>query len=1122
VLTDALGYAVTTAYDAAGNTLSVTDQNSHVTSYAYDADNRKTTQTDACGTGLARTTTTAYDQVGNVQTVTDALNHTTSYTYDSLNRQITATDPLGHVTSTTYDAASNVQTVKTPLNLVTSYGYDAQNRQISVTDPLSHTTTTLYDGMGNVAQTSDALGHATAKRYDQLGQDAGSTSALSQVTQQNYDAAGNLLSVTDPVGNVTSYVYDVLNRQIETIDPTGAITTTSYDAAGRVTQVVDRDGRTVSYAYDADSREIGETWKSSTGSIANTLTFTYDPKGDRLTASNNAGTVSYSYDALDRVAAQTDVFGLTTTYNYDALDRQTSMQDSLGGVLTTVYDSAGRQTSQQFGGTGQTPARVDLGYDSQNRLSTVTRYTDLAGSQLVGTTAYGYDNASNLQSITNKSGTAVTLSYYNYTYDSANRVSTESHSSTVGTTVYSGTNTYTYDSTNQLLSTGSETFTYDANGNRTTSGYTTGADNRTTTDGVYTYTYDSAGNLIEKCKGSGLETWYYGYDNKNMLTSVRETSNGTTNELTTTYTYDALGAQVSQAESKMGGSTVTTRHAYDDHGNAWADLTSGDAVVMRYLRVGPANQMLAQIDGSGNLSWYLTDNPGSVRDIVNAAGTTVTDHIDYSAFGGITLETNSAATGRAYLYTALPEDRDTGIVQAQHRSLLVTTGQWMQEDPLAFQAGDPNLYRYVGNNTPNLVDPAGTASGHEDWDRVRSPSGRGTGGLDGWDVLKGIGVVTYDFTVGPFVNDALLIYDFSQMFRDPYYRPQNPNLAAYMGQNASGSTKAWACWAMASDIVIVAAWARSLACLGGKAARAAALADLAADEAAESSLGSCFLAGTLVSTPAGLRAIDTLKPGNEVWAYDHVSSCWRIRQILETFESHHEGLFADISVAGETIPATFLHPFWAMRGENLDQRPRRPHLAPVPIGASTGGRWVDACDLVVGDVLLLQDGREVIVEATKHYPSRSIVYNIEVAGLHCYAVGKSSVLVHNGNGPPTGGPTPPPPPAPAPVPPGPSAPPLTQREASAISKIHNIIRDHLKGGPKGDIAGTISDMVGNPIAKPSGGFWDHVSEMNDTVKGLQNAINKLQGSTNPAAISARDRAMSAIKNIEDATQGAGL
>jgi uncharacterized protein RhaS with RHS repeats len=34
-------------------------------------------------------------------------------------------------------------------------------------------------------------------------------------------------------------------------------------------------------------------------------------------------------------------------------------------------------------------------------------------------------------------------------------------------------------------------------------------------------------------------------------------------------------------------------------------------------------------------------------------------------------------------------------------------GRWMEEDPLGFEAGDANLYRYVSNDPTNLVDPTG-------------------------------------------------------------------------------------------------------------------------------------------------------------------------------------------------------------------------------------------------------------------------------------------------------------------------------------------------------------------------------------------------------------------------------
>jgi hypothetical protein len=37
---------------------------------------------------------------------------------------------------------------------------------------------------------------------------------------------------------------------------------------------------------------------------------------------------------------------------------------------------------------------VDLGYTNADELSTLTRFTDVAGTAVVGTTVYGYDSAS--------------------------------------------------------------------------------------------------------------------------------------------------------------------------------------------------------------------------------------------------------------------------------------------------------------------------------------------------------------------------------------------------------------------------------------------------------------------------------------------------------------------------------------------------------------------------------------------------------------------------------------------------------------------------------------------------------------------------------------------------------
>ena len=42
-----------------------------------------------------------------------------------------------------------------------------------------------------------------------------------------------------------------------------------------------------------------------------------------------------------------------------------------------------------------------------------------------------------------------------------------------------------------------------------------------------------------------------------------------------------------------------------------------------------------------------------------------------------------------------------------HRWYDPSAGRWISEDPIGFEAGDANLYRYVGNGPTNAVDPSG-------------------------------------------------------------------------------------------------------------------------------------------------------------------------------------------------------------------------------------------------------------------------------------------------------------------------------------------------------------------------------------------------------------------------------
>ncbi len=56
-----------------------------------------------------------------------------------------------------------------------------------------------------------------------------------------------------------------------------------------------------------------------------------------------------------------------------------------------------------------------------------------------------------------------------------------------------------------------------------------------------------------------------------------------------------------------------------------------------------------------------------------------------------------------YLYHGDDLDVEAGL-QA-HRHFDPTVGRWINEDPIGYEAGDANLYRYVGNAPCNDSDP---------------------------------------------------------------------------------------------------------------------------------------------------------------------------------------------------------------------------------------------------------------------------------------------------------------------------------------------------------------------------------------------------------------------------------
>jgi Pretoxin HINT domain len=122
---------------------------------------------------------------------------------------------------------------------------------------------------------------------------------------------------------------------------------------------------------------------------------------------------------------------------------------------------------------------------------------------------------------------------------------------------------------------------------------------------------------------------------------------------------------------------------------------------------------------------------------------------------------------------------------------------------------------------------------------------------------------------------------------------------------------------------------------------------------------------------------------------------------VETAQRHRDipastlGNLVSVTVAGEVIKSTGHHPWWVIRGEGLSGRPKPDHVPGNPDGYGGSGRWVDAIDLRVGDVLLLRSGEHAAISSLVVHYTRLTVYNFHVEELNCYAVGIAQILVHN-------------------------------------------------------------------------------------------------------------------------------
>ena len=736
-VTDARGLATVTSYDARGNTLSVTDASGNLTRYSYDRLDRLIGETDALGA----LSSFAYDLAGNRVRQTDRLGRVTSFVYDAANRQVeerwqqAASGSVAHSIKKIYDAANQLlgvietDTANQAATTAWQFSYDALgNRTKSRMAPGEIVQAPAFDGApnppGSLAATDATIdwdGDGKGERYDgyQITLAVGEQLLLTASST----AFDPVLILQKPSGGLATALFD---------DHSGGGTTArllvTADVAGTWTIVVTSKEENATGSYDL---QIVKDQNAIVPTALVQYDFSYDKAGNLLSTTENQAAVA---DVPIFGKAVTGL-GVRTSYTIDALNRVTRFEQS---------NSAGAVSK-----------RVNYTYRGDGSVSKISRFAG-AGVNPIGTTTNSYDGMGRLTAISQAPSASAAISY-GFSYDAASRMTSM--------TTPEGTSNFTLDATDQLLSASltGEAYAYDSSGNRTSGGTITGTGNRLLFDGTYRYAYDAEGNrtakYIDRDNSQSLsvndtDVTSYGYDQRNRLVAVSHgnlwtaaqtgalanfSSSGNSlpgSDLELRYSYDFADRRIRRSidadgMAGVGGASVfyaayagairaleiAQIASYEVNGRI--EWVAGEVAQRNFYGNG-VDEILA-VELNGNTFWSLGDHQDSVRDIVAGNGTSrgqLVEHRQYDSFGKIVRRTTGPAAsapttegvGIIFGYAGRPLEARTGLSDNRARWYEPGSGKFINEDPSGFKGGDANLYRYVGNDPLDQVDPSGLSA----------------------------------------------------------------------------------------------------------------------------------------------------------------------------------------------------------------------------------------------------------------------------------------------------------------------------------------------------------------------------------------------------------------------------
>ncbi|MFT5522769.1 MAG: RHS repeat-associated protein, partial [Pirellulaceae bacterium] len=694
---DALGRIVTSQYDAMGQTVAQTNARGVIATTGYDVVGREITQQGHRGF----VTTSTYDAAGRRVSTTDALGYRSTSIFNAIGQQISSVDAIGHTSTNVYDAAGKNVVVENAAGGLATKTFDRTGREIALQNTGSFTTTKTYDVAGREISVTDPEGNRTTQVYDAAARVIRTINAEGHATESSFDAAGRQISVTDGRGFATTFVYDATGQTVELIDPLGNIATSSYDAAARNDLRITPRGDRITHSFDAVGNMTGRVYPND-----NRQTFVYDAVNNRTQMADATGITTSIYNRDNSVQAVVQPSSKRVTYAYDPIGNRTSLRDIDGGRFTYTHDAV----SQLVGIINPRNERTTLAYTPIGKV-------ELKQLGNGTTVSHSYDAAKNLQLIENVKADGTAVNVMTYTYDGMGNRLTQVE-------LDGGTTTWTYDRLYQLAHeerTGVVSYdtgyTYDSAGNRrlrtenasdplpTFTSYFFDSANQIEKSvedsfGTTTYTHDASGNRTRVETPSQLTD--YQWDAENRMT-VAQPIQGDID-----FTYNADGQRVSRSTD------VETKRFVYDFERLLQETDDEDTTQRVYTFADNEYGDLVSEYGDEDSNYFLYDAQWSTDALIDGDEFT-TDSYKYRAFGLVEKQNGNSHSpmtfvGKQGYYRE--DELDLYMLGASNanqggRYYDPILGRFVSKDPVGFQAGDLNLYRYVRNNPINAIDPSG-------------------------------------------------------------------------------------------------------------------------------------------------------------------------------------------------------------------------------------------------------------------------------------------------------------------------------------------------------------------------------------------------------------------------------